>query len=158
VKLRSLSTPEGASAWSAGLIGVGLMAAADEIVFHQLLAWHHFYDRSTPLVGLISDGVLHAAEIFFLVIGFFLILRLHRSNRLMTSWSWAGGVLGAGFFQVFDGIVDHKLLRIHQVRYGVDNLWLYDVLWNGVGVVLIGIGFALLVKLWPGRSSKATRD
>lgn len=30
------------------LIGIAIMAAVDEIVFHQLLAWHHFYDRSTP--------------------------------------------------------------------------------------------------------------
>src|SRR5690606_39687547 len=28
------------------LIGIGVMAAVDEIVFHQLLGWHHFYDAS----------------------------------------------------------------------------------------------------------------
>jgi uncharacterized membrane protein len=30
-------------------------------------------------------------------------------------------LLGLGAFQVFDGIVDHKLLQLHQVRYGVDT-------------------------------------
>ena len=47
------------------ITGVGLMAAVDEIVFHQLLGWHHFYDRSTSEVGLMSDGFLHAAELSF---------------------------------------------------------------------------------------------
>jgi uncharacterized membrane protein len=31
---------------------VGLVAFADETVFHQLLHWHHFYDKSTLAVGL----------------------------------------------------------------------------------------------------------
>jgi hypothetical protein len=35
---------------SLGLVGVGVMAALDELVFHQILAWHHFYDRSTSAV------------------------------------------------------------------------------------------------------------
>ena len=50
------------STWVCALIGVGLMAAIDEIVFHQLLSWHHFYDRSTSEVALMSDGILHAAR------------------------------------------------------------------------------------------------
>jgi hypothetical protein len=43
------------------LLGVGVAAFVDETVFHQLLHWHHFYDKSTPAVGLVSDGVFHAA-------------------------------------------------------------------------------------------------
>lgn len=33
------------------LSGAALMAAGDEIVFHQISHWHHFYDRSTSGVG-----------------------------------------------------------------------------------------------------------
>ena len=38
------------------------MAAIDEIVFHQLLAWHHFYDRSTPYehMQLMNEGLSEA--------------------------------------------------------------------------------------------------
>src|SRR5436190_23006193 len=46
--------------WSGVLAGVGLVAFADETVFHQLLHWHHFYDKSTLAVGLVSDGLFHA--------------------------------------------------------------------------------------------------
>lgn len=46
--------------WSGVLAGIGLAAFVDETVFHQLLHWHHFYDKSTVAVGLVSDGLLHA--------------------------------------------------------------------------------------------------
>ena len=49
------------------LIGLGAMAAVDEIVFHQLLGWHHFYDRATPAIGLLTDGLLHAFELLAIV-------------------------------------------------------------------------------------------
>jgi uncharacterized membrane protein len=29
------------------MTGIAVMAAVDTIVFHELLSWHHFYDRST---------------------------------------------------------------------------------------------------------------
>jgi uncharacterized membrane protein len=127
------------------VLGVGLMAAVDEIVFHQLLAWHHFYDRSTPTVGLLSDGLLHTAELFALVAGFLLVLDLGRRHALSVGHTRAGLFLGLGGFQLFDGVVDHKVLRLHQVRYGVDLLP-YDLAWNGAAVLLLGVGTVLLVR------------
>ena len=130
------------STLAAAAIGVGLVAAVDEIVFHQVLAWHHFYDRSTPRIGLLSDGLLHSAEIVVLTAGGFALAELIRRRALATRRAWAGFFLGAGGFQLFDGIVDHKLLRVHQVRYGVDLLP-YDLAWNAAGVLLLLVGAAL---------------
>ncbi|UYQ64157.1 DUF2243 domain-containing protein [Streptomyces peucetius] len=127
------------------LIGVAVMAAIDEIVFHQILHWHHFYDRSTPGVGLLSDGLLHTGELLALVAGFFLFADLRRCRALAADHAWAGLFLGLGAFQLFDGIVDHKLLRLHQVRYGVD-VTPYDWAWNIAGLVLLLIGVALTVR------------
>ena len=123
-------------------IGIGVMAAVDEIIFHQILQWHHFYDLATPTIGVITDGLLHAAELIATVVGLFLVVGLARSGSLYTRWAWAGFFLGAGGFQVFDGIVSHKVLRIHQIRYNVDPL-MYDIVWNLVGLVLIAIGLWL---------------
>lgn len=83
-----------------GMIGIGLMAAVDEIVFHQILAWHHFYDRSTSGVALMSDGLLHAAELVVLVAGFFLFADLRRRQALARRSAWAGVFLGLGGFQL----------------------------------------------------------
>lgn len=49
--------------WSGILFGLGLAAFIDETIFHQLLHWHHFYDKSTTEIGLISDGL------FMLLVG-----------------------------------------------------------------------------------------
>ncbi|MER5994480.1 DUF2243 domain-containing protein [Streptomyces viridosporus] len=128
-----------------GVIGIAVMAAVDEIVFHQVLGWHHFYDRSTTRVGLLSDGLLHTAELLALVAGFFLFADLRRRQALAPAHAWAGFFLGLGTFQLFDGIVDHKLLRLHQIRYGVD-VTPYDWAWNLGGLVLLLIGVGLAVR------------
>lgn len=126
------------------LIGIGLMAAVDEIVFHQLLGWHHFYDRDTTRVGLVSDGLLHAAELVALVAGFFLLADARRRGPSMGLFPWAGLFVGLGVFQLWDGLVNHKVLRLHQVRYDVDLLP-YDLLWNGAAALLLAVGVVLAV-------------
>ena len=52
-------------------MGVGVAAFIDETVFHQLLHWHHFYDKSTPDIGLVSDGFFHAGGWLAMVVGLF---------------------------------------------------------------------------------------
>jgi uncharacterized membrane protein len=32
--------------WPVVLVGIGVAGSLDEIVLHQLLRWHHFYDRA----------------------------------------------------------------------------------------------------------------
>lgn len=137
---------------AAVLIGIGLMAAVDEIVFHQLLAWHHFYDRSTPAIGLLSDGLLHSAELIVLVAGAFLLFDLGRRSALSRAHAWSGLCIGLGGFQLFDGIVDHKLLRLHQVRY-VEPLWPYDLAWNAFGLAVLVLGIVLARR--AGRLQRA---
>lgn len=135
----------GRSLGYAALVGAGVMAAVDEIVFHQVLQWHHFYDLATPAVGVLSDGLLHAAELLAVVAGSFLLLDLARRGALIPHRAWAGFFLGAGGFQLFDGVVSHKVLRIHQVRYGVDLL-VYDLIWNLAGLALLLVGAWLLYR------------
>lgn len=133
------------------LIGAALIAAIDEIVFHQILSWHHFYDRSTTELGLVSDGLLHTAEVVGLAAGLVLYADLRRRNALSVPHAWAGLFLGLGGFQLFDGLVNHKVLRVHQVRYGVDTLP-YDFVWSGVGVALSAVGVGLAVRAKRART------
>jgi uncharacterized membrane protein len=140
------------SLWVCALLGAGIMAAADEVVFHQLLRWHHFYDRGTSDAALVSDGVLHAVELIAVVAGAVLLADLRGRGVLDRRHGAAGLLLGAGGFQLFDGIVDHKLLRVHQVRYDVE-LRPYDLAWNGAALALIAAGAWVLV-----RARRATAD
>jgi uncharacterized membrane protein len=52
--------------------------------------------------------------------------------------------LGAAGFQLYDGIVQHKLLGLHQIRYHV-TIWLYDLTWNGIAVVMLIAGIFLML-------------
>lgn len=132
------------NAWSGALFGIGLVAFIDEVVFHQLLHWHHFYDLSTPDVGLVSDGVFHAVSWFATIAGLFLFADLRRGNALWMRRWWGGVLVGAGAFQLYDGTVQHKLLGIHQIRY-VPDLLAYDLVWNITAVAMLAAGAFLLV-------------
>jgi len=124
------------SIWAGVLIGVGVATFVDETVFHQLLHWHHFYDRSTPAVGLVSDGIFHAFGWFATVIGLVMVADLVRRAGLVKRALAGGVLLGAGAFQLYDGTIQHKVLRLHQIRYHVE-IAPYDWIWNIVALLLL---------------------
>lgn len=131
--------------WSGFLFGLGFAAFFDEVVFHQLLQWHHFYDRATSEIGLFSDGLFHAFSWFATVASLFLLADLRRKKALWPK-RWIGGLfVGTGLFQLYDGIIQHKLLKLHQIRYDVDVLP-YDIAWNAVALLLLAIGVLLLLQ------------
>ncbi|WP_404826571.1 DUF2243 domain-containing protein [Cytobacillus kochii] len=127
------------------LFGLGLVAFIDEMVFHQLLGWHHFYDQSTTKIGLLSDGLFHAFSWFATVASLFMVADLRRRE----SWwkkRWIGGaLLGIGLFNLYDGLIQHKVFKLHQIRYGVDVLP-YDLVWNITAAVITIIGIIIIRK------------
>jgi uncharacterized membrane protein len=146
----------GRNLWAGVLLGLGAVAFIDETVFHQLLHWHHFYDRSTTELGLVSDGLFHAFSWFATVAALFLLASL-RAEHAVDRRRFLGGLLaGAGFFQLYDGLVQHKLLGLHQIRYDVDLLP-YDLVWNVLAGVLLAIGVVLVVRTRPASGSGAPR-
>ena len=142
---RRTARPRGGNGLSGALFGIAVAAFVDEVVFHQLLHWHKFYDRSTTEVGLVSDGLFHAFSFFAAVASLFLLAELRRRGELV--WQrWLGAVLvGAGAFQLYDGTIQHKLMGLHQIRYEVDLLP-YDLTWILVAIALIVAGIVLLVR------------
>jgi uncharacterized membrane protein len=129
--------------WSGLLAGIGLAAFIDETVFHQLLHWHHFYDKSTLAAGLVSDGLFHAFGFTAMVIGLFLLADSLRRGGFKPKRWWAALLLGWGGFQLYDGIVQHKIFKLHQIRYHV-TLWPYDLTWNAIAVIMIIAGILLM--------------
>jgi uncharacterized membrane protein len=120
------------------------MSLLDVIVFHELLRWHHLYDQSTPAVARTSDGIIDALGTVALVVG---LVALVERNGPRGNWglrTWGGILAGAGGFNLFDGIVDHKLLGLHQVREGADNQLPYDVAWIGSALLVLIIGLMLI--------------
>jgi uncharacterized membrane protein len=132
------------STWAGVLVGIGIAAFVDETVFHQLLHWHHFYDKASTDAGLVSDGLFHAFGWFAVVIGLVLMADLRRRAALSGRGLTGGILTGAGAFQLYDGTIQHKLLRLHQIRYEVD-IAPYDWAWNVIAVVMIVVGVVLVV-------------
>jgi uncharacterized membrane protein len=134
----------GSLLWPGVLVGIGVAGTLDEVVLHQLLGWHHFYDRSTASVGLVSDGVFHLVSTAVLVVGVILLVERRHSSPDPPRRALAGVLLGAGGFNLYDGTVQHKLLGLHQVRAGVPENLPYDLAFVGLAVVAVLAGLALL--------------
>jgi uncharacterized membrane protein len=131
--------------WIGVTIGIGIMGAVDEIIFHQLLQWHNFYVHTTDYWRIFSDGVFH---VFTAAMLFFGSIRLWMARRQISPVAtnrpfWAGILLGAGGFQLFDGTVNHKLLQLHPVRENVQNLLPYDIAWIASALLLLALGWLL---------------
>lgn len=131
--------------WTGALLGIGLVASLDEIIFHQLLQWHNFYVDTDIDGRVFSDGLLHLATTALLAIG---AARLWMDRTILAAAGnrfvlIASILIAGGGFQVFDGIVNHKILRLHPIREDAGSLLLYDLAWNAGGVLLILAGLAV---------------
>jgi len=131
--------------WSGVVIGIGLVGTLDEVVLHQLLHWHHLYDRSTAAIGLVSDGLFHIVSTALLVWGVYRVWvdRGHPYPRWVRRLA-AGICLGGGAFNLYDGTIQHKVLRLHQVRPDAANWLPYDIAFIGMAIIILLVGVVLL--------------
>ncbi|MCA1544295.1 DUF2243 domain-containing protein [Bradyrhizobium yuanmingense] len=136
------------------LLGLGLGAFFDGIVFHQLLQWHHMLSGWYPLNSIENitlnttwDGIFHSAAYVLVLAGLFLMWQ--RTRRSAPRWSGSqcfGTILiGWGIFNLAEGVVDHQILRLHQVNETVPDgqriFWdIGFLLW---GAAMIGMGVAM---------------
>ena len=131
-----------ADLWPALLTGVGVAGTLDEVILHQLLRWHHLYSGGDADAGRISDGLFHAFSTAALVVG---IVALARRSRRLTTRATIGGIAaGAGGFNLYDATIQHKLLRLHQVREETQNLLPYDLAFGAIALAALICGLLLL--------------
>lgn len=139
---------------AAGLVlGVGLGGFVDGILFHQVLQWHHMVSSvvaTTTLLGLevntLWDGLFHVFAWTATLIGLVLLWRVgRRSDVPLLTRTFVGSLLlGAGAFNLVEGIVDHHLLGIHHVREGVPSQLAWDLGFLAAGAAFFLVGLALI--------------
>jgi uncharacterized membrane protein len=147
--------PAGPRSVLAGIIiGIGMGGFVDGILFHQIMQWHNMGSSVLPPTtmsamrqNMIWDGEFHAAVWVITLIGIYLLLAHARGGaRLPSTRSFTGQLLlGFGFFNVVEGIIDHHLLNLHHVRDLPVHVPMYDWLFlavAGVGFVLAGAALA----------------
>lgn len=133
-----------------GVAGIGLAAVLDVIVFHLVFQTHHLFSSiytQETLAGLQQnsyyDGlfVLGMLGVMFCGVGL-LWWAVNRSSHRLSTLAVGGAVLvGMGVFNVFDGIVDHYVLGIHDAVHGT-SVW--NPPWILVSLVLLAAGGGLL--------------
>jgi uncharacterized membrane protein len=139
------------------LLGVGFGGFIDGIVLHQILQWHHMLtatgDHPADTVrGLeqntLADGLFHVASWLFVLAGATLMLRAWQQRRLAPPWRLQVGLLLAGWatFNLVEGVVDHHLLGVHNVRDDVADPQLWNVGFLVVSAVLLVVGLVLVAQ------------
>ena len=139
--------------WASIPLGIGLIGGIDEIVFHQLLQWHNLYVDASERWRIFSDGLLHTFTLAMLFFGAYRLWQERQTfSSIVSSKSfWAGVLLGGGGFQLWDGVVDHKLLRLHPVREDAGTILVYDIAWIASALVMLAIGWAIWRSIEPAR-------
>ncbi len=128
------------------LLGAGIAGTLDEVILHQLLQWHNFYVHTSEAGRIVSDGLFHLTSSALLLVGTLLLWRRRHAARKPNDGRRLGGTIlvGLGGFNLYDGTIQHKLLRLHQVREGVANALPYDLGFLAIALAVLGAGWVLL--------------
>jgi uncharacterized membrane protein len=100
-------------------------------VLHQIAPWHNLLSNIVPphtmdvmRVNMTWDGLFHALTWIVTLIGILLLRSAAYARAAIPSLQACTGqlVLGWGVFNLVEGVIDHQILRIHNVREGYDRL------------------------------------
>jgi uncharacterized membrane protein len=135
------------------LIGIGMGGFVDGIVLHQITQWHNMLSNIVPphtmndmRVNMTWDGLFHALTWIITLVGILLLRSATYAGTAIPSFQAFTGqlIMGWGVFNVVEGIIDHQILGVHNVRE-VPNATVYNLTFLAVGGVLfILIGWLLM--------------
>lgn len=140
---------------SATVLGIGLGGFIDGIALHQILQWHEMISNKMPPTTLVAksvnmfwDGVFHAFCLIVVVLGVVLLWKMLWRRDIDRSGNLLGGglLMGWGLFNIVEGIIDHHLLKLHNVREITDNVAFWNWSFIGISVVMLLMGYALVNK------------
>jgi len=134
---------------AATVLGIGIGGFIDGIVLHQILQWHEMLTNKLPADTLVNksvnmfwDGIFHLFTLITTTIGVFLLWNLLNKKNINTSkyLLWGGLSMGWGLFNLVEGIIDHQLLKLHNVREFSPHqeVWNYGFLIFGLLLVILG--------------------
>lgn len=150
--------------YSAMVLGIGIGGFADGIVLHQILQWHEMLSNKFPpntllhkSVNMFWDGIFHLFTLLSTIVGIYLLWKLLKRININTSgYLLIGGMLaGWGVFNLIEGIINHQILQMHNVREISVNkdLWNYGFLL--FGILLLFIGYLIIRK---GKNTRSKND
>jgi uncharacterized membrane protein len=144
------------------ILGIGIGGFIDGIVLHQILQWHEMLSNKIPpdnyinkSVNMFWDGIFHAFTLIVTLVGIIHLWKLLRRKDIDRSGHLlAGGMLaGWGLFNIIEGVIDHQLLKLHNVKEITMNkeAWNYGFL--AISFVMLIVGW-LIMKARKGNTAR----
>ena len=146
---------------AAMVLGIGMGGFIDGIVLHQLLQWHGMLTNKIAPVTVVAksvnmfwDGLFHLFTLAVVCTGVVLQWKLlgrqdiNRSGKLL----WGGLLSGWGLFNIVEGVIDHHILKLHNIKEITPNpgLWNYGFLI--LSVVMMAAGFLCIRSAKPEKA------
>ena len=140
---------------AATTLGIGLGGFIDGIFLHQILQWHEMLSNKIPPVTLLNksvnmfwDGIFHAFCLVVVLVGIVLLFKLFFRKDVIIAKNvfWGSLVLGWGLFNLIEGLIDHQILKLHNVREITGNIPLWNYGFLAFSVFLIVLGSAVIRK------------
>ncbi|WP_276250626.1 DUF2243 domain-containing protein [Haloarcula rara] len=131
----------------AGVFGFGFSGLIDVLVLHHVLQWHHLLSGRYPMdtvaglrTNVLADGLFSLGMLAIIGVGAGLVWRAERQrSRPLAIRPLAGAALvGVGVFDLFDAVVDHMLLGLHQP---LSQGGQYNLQWLAVSLLLVAVGY-----------------
>jgi uncharacterized membrane protein len=147
------------------LIGVGMGGFVDGIVLHQIAQWHSMLSNLVPphtmdtmRLNMRWDGLFHALTWLVTLVGILRLRSAAAGRATMPSLQAFAGqlLLGWGAFNLIEGIIDHQILGLHNVRE-VPNAMLYNLTFLAIGGVLFILLGWLLMRAGSRAAAEARR-
>ncbi|SEM58764.1 Uncharacterized membrane protein [Chitinophaga rupis] len=138
------------------VLGIGLGGFMDGIVLHQVLQVHEMLSNKIPAttytgksINMFWDGIFHFFCMLVVLAGIILMWKLlsgkgdiDRSGKLFGG----GLLLGWGLFNIVEGLIDHQLLKLHNVIEFSANHNTGNFIFLGVSVMMLVIGYVLVTR------------
>jgi uncharacterized membrane protein len=133
------------------LLGIGLGGFFDGIVLHQILQWHNMLSGVLPPESMeamrrnmAADGMFHAMTWLATLAGVFALWSAFTHGGVLPRTSGFVGylLLGWGWFNLIEGLVNHHVLGLHHVRDLPEHVPAYDwafLLVGGIGFIALGM-------------------
>lgn len=140
---------------AATTLGIGLGGFIDGIFLHQILQWHEMLSNKIPPTTLLNksvnmfwDGIFHAFCLVVVLVGIVLLLKLffRKDVAISKSTFWGSMLLGWGLFNLIEGVIDHQILKLHNVREITANVSLWNYGFLAFAIVLVVSGSLIIRK------------
>ena len=133
------------------LLGLGQAGFFDGIFFHQLLQWHHMFtniESGNTVAGLelntLGDGIFHVVDWLFTLAGIIVLWNAVKQDVILSTSTLIGSFcIGAGLFNIVEGILSHHVFQIHHVKPGSHQL-AWDLSFIAAGILSAIIGWIIM--------------